>query len=462
MLDLIQERATTELEPANESRSPQTIAIPAAPIPKSLIGTLFGWLLIFALAGSGWYYRGIVVPWMTNLLGLAGPAAPKVVPPRIIPVVTAIVQQKDMDAYLNGLGTVTAFKTVTIRSRVEGELINVAFAEGQMVKEGDLLAEIDRRPFDVQLQQAEGQLARDEATLKSAEFTLKRYQELILSKSISAQQVDEQRALVQQTAGAIQSDQAAVENAKLQLSYCHIAAPISGRIGLRLVDQGNIVRANDPSGLAVITQLQPIALVFTIPQDEIVRVQKPQQSGQPLAVDAYDRDFKTRLASGKLLAIDNQVDSTTGTVRLKAVFDNEDGLLFPNQFVNARLLVDTKRDAIVVPSAAVQRGPNSIFVYVVQPDDTVELRTIKPGIVEGAETAIESGLSPGEIVVTEGVDKLQTGTQITTREKEKEKEKDKDKDKAAGASAANKPAGGEAAAGTKPLPNAEPGKKGSP
>ena len=279
MLDLIQERATTELEPANESRSPQTIAIPAAPKPKSLIGTLFGWLLMFALAGSGWYYRGIVVPWMTNLLGLAGPAAPKVVPPRIIPVVTAIVQQKDMDAYLNGLGTVTAFKTVTIRSRVEGELINVAFAEGQMVKEGDLLAEIDRRPFDVQLQQAEGQLARDEATLKSAEFTLKRYQELILSKSISAQQVDEQRALVQQTAGAIQSDQAAVENAKLQLSYCHIAAPISGRIGLRLVDQGNIVRANDPSGLAVITQLQPIALVFTIPQDEIVRVQKPQQSG---------------------------------------------------------------------------------------------------------------------------------------------------------------------------------------
>ena len=460
MLDLIQERATTELEPANESRSPQTIAIPAAPKPKSLIGTLFGWLLMFALAGSGWYYRGIVVPWMTNLLGLAGPAAPKVVPTRIIPVVTAIVQQKDMDAYLNGLGTVTAFKTVTIRSRVEGELINVAFAEGQMVKEGDLLAEIDRRPFDVQLQQAEGQLARDEATLKSAEFTLKRYQELILSTSISAQQVDEQRALVQQTAGAIQSDQAAVENAKLQLSYCHIAAPISGRIGLRLVDQGNIVRANDPSGLAVITQLQPIALVFTIPQDEIVRVQKPQQSGQPLAVDAYDRDFKTRLASGKLLAIDNQVDSTTGTVRLKAVFDNEDGLLFPNQFVNARLLVDTKRDAIVVPSAAVQRGPNSIFVYVVQPDDTVELRTIKPGIVEGAETAIESGLSPGEIVVTEGVDKLQTGTQITTREKEKDK--DKDKDKAAGPSAANKPAVGQAAAGTKPLPNAEPGKKGSP
>lgn len=460
MLDLIQERATTQLEPANESRSPQTIAIPAAPKPKSLIGTLFGWLLMFALAGSGWYYRGIVVPWATNLLGFAGPAAPKVVPPRIIPVVTAIVQQKDMDAYLNGLGTVTAFKTVTIRSRVEGELINVAFAEGQMVKEGDLLAEIDRRPFDVQLQQAEGQLARDEATLKSAEFTLKRYQELILSKSISAQQVDEQRALVQQTAGAIQSDQAAVENAKLQLSYCHIAAPISGRIGLRLVDQGNIVRANDPSGLAVITQLQPIALVFTIPQDEIVRVQKPQQSGQPLAVDAYDRDFKTRLASGKLLAIDNQVDSTTGTVRLKAVFDNEDGLLFPNQFVNARLLVDTKRDAIVVPSAAVQRGPNSIFVYVVQPDDTVELRTIKPGIVEGAETAIESGLSPGEIVVTEGVDKLQTGTQITTRDKEKDK--DKDKDKAAGPSAANKPAVGQAAAGTKPLPNAEPGKKGSP
>ena len=227
-------------------------------------------------------------------------------------------------------------------------------------------------------------------------------------------------------AGAIQSDQAAVENAKLQLAYCHITAPISGRIGLRLVDQGNIVRANDPMGLAVITQLQPISLVFTIPQDDISRVQKPQNSGQPLSVDAYDRDFKIKLASGKLLAIDNQVDSTTGTVRLKAVFDNEDGMLFPNQFVNARLLVDTRRNAIVVPTSAVQRNSNSVFVYVVQEDDTVDLRTVKIGLAEGSETSIESGLAPGEIVVTEGIDKLQPKAMITTRENEKEKERAKE------------------------------------
>ena len=392
------------------------------------IRSLLFWLIAIGLCMGGWFYREAWWPWFSKQIGIveSTAAGAKKAPRPPVPVVTAIVQQKDMDVFINGLGTVTAFKTVTIRSRVEGELVKVAFKEGQIVEEGSLLAEIDRRPFDVQLQQAQGQLARDEATLKSADFTFKRYQELILSKSITAQQVDEQRALVQQMAGAIQSDQAAVENAKLQLAYCHITAPISGRIGLRLVDQGNIVRANDPMGLAVITQLQPISLVFTIPQDDISRVQKPQNSGQPLSVDAYDRDFKIKLASGKLLAIDNQVDSTTGTVRLKAVFDNEDGMLFPNQFVNARLLVDTKRNAIVVPASAVQRGPTSVFLYVVQEDDTVDLRTVKVGLSEGSEISIESGLTPGEIVVTEGIDKLQPKAMITTREKEKEKERAKE------------------------------------
>ena len=427
MSDALQERPTTTFDRSVESGPPPSGL--AAKEPRlTLWGSVFFWFFLLAVTGCFGYYRDSWWPWVTKQLGTsAATGAAKTPLARINPVVTAIVQQKDMDVFINGLGTVTAFKTVTIRSRVEGELVKVAFTEGQMVKEGDLLAEIDRRPFDVQLQQAEGQLARDEATLKSADFTFKRYQELILSKSITAQQVDEQRALVQQTAGAIQSDLAAVENAKLQLAYCHIAAPISGRIGLRLVDQGNIVRANDPTGLAVITQLQPIALVFTIPQDDIVRVQRPQMSGQQLSVDAYDRDFKTRLASGKLLAIDNQVDSTTGTVRLKAVFDNEDSLLFPNQFVNARLLVDTKRNAIVVPTAAVQRGPTSKFVYVVQADDTVELRPVKVGLSEGSETAIESGLTPGEIVVTEGIDKLQPGSKTTTREKEREKENQKER-----------------------------------
>ena len=384
--------------------------------------------MIFALAGSGWYYRAEWWPRVAPLMGLGEKVVTKP-PARVVPVVTATVQLKDMEIYINGLGTVTAFKTVTVRSRVEGELVNVAFTEGQMVREGDLLAEIDKRPFTVQLQQAEGQLARDEATLKSAELTMKRYQELILSKSITPQQLDEQRALVQQTTGAIQSDLASVANAKLQLDYCHIVSPVTGRIGLRLVDQGNIVRANDPTGLAVITQLQPISLVFTIPQDDISRVQKANLNDHELTVTAYDRNLRIKLATGKLLAIDNQVDSTTGTVRLKAVFDNEDGLLFPNQFVNARLLVDIKKNAIVVPNASVQRGPTSTFVYVVQKDDTVDLRNIVTGLSEGAETAVESGLEPGEIVVTEGLDKLQKGTAITTAAKEKEKAKDKDKEK---------------------------------
>jgi multidrug efflux system membrane fusion protein len=435
--DVIKERPVTTFERSKEtvSMSPQ---VPSHGSRPTGWGGVLSWLIFFALAGAGWYYREAWWPWVstqiTNITGGAngGAASKGPPPPRIVPVVTAVVQQKDMDVFINGLGTVTAFKTVTIRSRVEGELVKVAFTEGQMVQEKDLLAEIDRRPFDVQLQQAEGQLARDEATMKSADFTLKRYQELINSKAITAQQVDEQRALVQQMTGAIQSDQAAVENAKLQLAYCHIAAPIGGRIGLRLVDQGNIVRANDPMGLAVITQLQPIALVFTIPQDDIVRVQKPQRERESLVVDAYDRDFKTKLASGKLLAIDNQVDATTGTVRIKAVFDNEDGLLFPNQFVNARLLVDTRRNAVVVPNAAVQRGPGSTFVYVVKsegPDDKVELRTVKTGLIEGAETAIDSGLEPGEIVVTEGLDKLTPGASVRTREKEKAKEKEKERAK---------------------------------
>lgn len=399
---------------------------PNPPKTASAASTVFWtifWICVVAAAAAGWHFRDVVEPWVAQRLGGGHSSPPKSPPPRVIPVVTAVVEKSDLQIYINGLGTVTAFKTVTIRSRVEGELVKVAFTEGQMVKEGDLLAEIDRRPFDVQLQQAEGQLARDQATLKSADFTFKRYQELTLSRSISPQQIDEQRALVQQTAGAIQSDEAAVENAKLQLDYCRITAPISGRIGLRLVDQGNIVRANDPSGLAVITQLQPISLVFTIPQDDIIRVQRPQSEGRALTVDAFDRDFKTKLATGKLMAIDNQVDSTTGTVRLKAVFDNEDGSLFPNQFVNARLHVDTKRDAVVVPTAAVQRGPTSTFVYVVQPDDTVELRNVTVSLTEGSRTAVESGLTPGEIVVTEGLDKLQPKTRITTREKELEKEK---------------------------------------
>jgi len=402
--------------------APQTLhPIPetSSPSPKR---AGWWWLLLFAASAVAWHYQPLWRPWVMTLIP-AGAAPPPKLAGRVIPVATATVQQRDMNLFLNGLGTATAFKTVTVRSRVEGELLKVHFTEGQMVREGDVLAEIDPRAFEVQRDQVEGQLARNEATLKLAKLTLERYQDLLKSNVIAQQQLDDQAALVQQTEGAIRADRAMVANARLQLSYCQIIAPIGGRIGLRLVDQGNIVRANDPTGLAVITQLQPIAVVFTIPQDDIARVQKEMRDDQALTVDVYDRDFRTKLARGILVAIDNQVDPTTGTLRLKAVFENEDHLLFPNQFVNARLLVDTKRDAIVVPSAAVQRGPTFTFVYVVQSDETVELRTVVIGPAEGNETSIESGLTADELVVTDGIDKLQPGTKVSTREKENSKEK---------------------------------------
>ncbi len=418
--DALPERAPQRTRPF-ETTGPQTSAMVPESVPTSK-RMPWWWLLLIVVAATGGGTRLMWLPWVAAWMP-AGNTAPSKSAARVIPVSTAAVRQRDMDLYLNGLGTATAFKTVTVRSRVEGELFKVAFTEGQMVNEGDVLAEIDPRAFEVQKDQAEGQLARDEATLKLAKLTLDRYHDLLKSNVVAQQQVDDQAALVQQTEGAIQADRALLANARLQLSYCQIVAPIGGRIGLRLVDQGNFVRANDVGGLAVITQLQPIAVVFTIPQDDIARVLKQTRDERVLTVDAYDRDFRTKLASGDLAAIDNQVDPTTGTLRLKAIFENKDQLLFPNQFVNARLLVDTKREAIVVPSAAVQRGPASTFVYVVKADETVELRTVVIGPAEGNETSIESGLTAGELVVTDGIDKLQPGTKVSLREKEQEKGK---------------------------------------
>jgi len=389
----------------------------AVPTPRRF--AVWGWLVVISFVSAAGYSRATWLPLLAPLLPGKGPATAKPAA-RVIPVATAIVLQRDMDLHLNGLGTATAFKTVTVRSRVEGELLKVHFAEGQMVAEGELLAEIDPREFEVQREQAEGQLARDEATQKQAKLTWERYQGLLKSNVIAQQQLDDQAALLQQADGAVRTDRALLANTRLQLEYCRIVAPISGRIGLRLVDQGNVVRANDTNGLAVITQLQPIAVVFTIPQDDIARVQKQMRQDQPLPVDAYDRDFKTKLAAGTLVAIDNQVDPATGTLRLKAVFENKDQLLFPNQFVNARLVVETKKDTFVVPNAAVQRGPASPFVYVVQADETVELRSVVLGPSEGNETSIESGLSAGEIVVTDGIDKLQPRAKVSLRSRGKD------------------------------------------
>lgn len=410
--------ATKPLTPTVDRPPPLELNKPGKPVSGRQNGWWF-WLALLALTGAGWYYREQLEPYVTPLVEKLSPPKPTRPPQRAITVGTAQVAQRDVNFYLNGLGTVTAFKTVTVRSRVEGELLRVAVQEGQPVQEGDLLAEVDPRLWQAQLDQAAGQLARDQAALKSAQLTLTRYQQLLETKIVTAQQIDEQVSLVQQAEAAIKTDQALIDNANLQLDYCTITAPISGRIGLRLVDAGNIVRANDPTGIAVITQLQPISLVFTIPQDDIRRVQAQVRDDAGLQVEAFDRDFSHRLAVGKLVAIDNQVDPTTGTVRLKAVFENKDEALFPNQFVNVRLLVETQEDAIVAPTAAVQRGPNSMFVYVLQEDETVALREVETGEVDETDTVILRGLTPGETVVTDGLDKLLPGSKVATKDKKK-------------------------------------------
>ena len=336
----------------------------------------------------------------------------------IIAVAAVAATQGDFPVYLAGLGTVTALRTVTVRSRVDGELIRIAFKEGQMVQQGELLAEIDPRAFQVQLMQAEGQLLRDEALLKNAQTDLVRYKTLLAQDSIAAQESVTQESLVNQHKGTVAIDRGLVANAKLQLSYTRITAPISGRLGLRLVDQGNIVKASDVNGLVVITQIQPISVVFTLPEDDLQAVMKPFRSGKGLTIDAYDRKGEVKLAEGHLVAVDNQIDTSTGTVKLKGQFANEDGALFANQFVNIKMLMDTLRSVTVIPAAAIQRGATGPFVYVVKADQTVSVRPLTLGPAADEQVVVQEGLQPDEVVVVDGADKLREGMKVrlVTRE----------------------------------------------
>lgn len=357
-----------------------------------------------ALAAWYWFGHGAGDPAKTAGKGDTGA--------RPLPVVAAAARKGTINIDIDALGTVIPRNTVVVRPRVDGQLLSVAFREGQNVKAGELLAQIDPRPFEVQLTQANGQMARDQAQLKNAQVDLERYRTLLAQDSIARQQVDTQEALVRQYQGAIESDRGAVDSAKLQLSYARITAPIGGRVGLRQVDVGNMVHASDANGLVTITQVQPVTVVYPVPEDNVPRIVKRMQGTQEVAVDAFDRSGKTKLATGRLLTIDNQIDTTTGTVKVKAEFPNTDGALFPNQFVNVRMVVETRQDATLVPTPAIQRGAPGTFVFLVKDDKSVAVVPVKLGAVDGETTEVTSGLAPGNMVVVDGADKLRDGASV--------------------------------------------------
>jgi multidrug efflux system membrane fusion protein len=372
----------------------------------------------------GW----VPLRWLWWLVGLAvigalafgvwsriNGAQPKGPPAGMVPMIAVKVEPakvEDLEIELRGLGTVTAFNTVTVRSRVQGELVKVFFNEGQFVKEGDILAQIDPRPYQVALDQAQGVYQQDLSQLKNAKLDLKRYQTLRKQDSIAPQLLDTQAALVQKFEGLLQSDQANVDSAALQLKFTQITAPISGRLGLRKVDVGNLLVANDPQGLVVITQTQPIAVVFTLSESDLPAVRNAMQGGAPVSVDAYDRSDLKALAQGELVTVDNQIDVTTGTFKLKAKFSNENDALFPNQFVNARILVKTLKAVLTIPSATIQIGNQGAFVYVVSSDETAQVRQIKVGERSGERAVVLEGLKEGDRIVTEGTDRLRSGSKV--------------------------------------------------
>jgi multidrug efflux system membrane fusion protein len=373
------------------------------------------WILLLALAGGAVYLYPRVTQSASTQQDKGKKGGRGADAGRAVPVVASVARRGDMPVYVTGLGSAVALNTVAVKTRVDGHIMKIYYTEGQIVKEGDPLVEIDPRPFQVQKEQAEGALARDQAMLANARLDMKRYEVLFSQDAIPKQQLDTQVATVNQIEATIKTDQAAIDNANLQLVYAHITAPLSGRIGLRLVDQGNFVHASDVNPLAVITQLQPIAVIFSPSEDTLPAVNKKLVAGEKLPVVAYDRDNKAKIATGTLLTIDNQVDPTTATVKFKAIFDNKDLSLFPNQFLNARLLLETRHGAIMIPTAAIQRSPQATFVYVVNDSNTAEVRNITVGQTEGDEAEITKGIQAGEKVVIDGIDKLQQGTKVNTR-----------------------------------------------
>ena len=364
-----------------------------------------GVVLVLVVAALAWWLRPQTAP-------APSPGRGGIVPP----VSTGAVQTGDINVTINALGTVSSLATVTIRSQISGQLIRIAFTEGQTVKKGDLLAEIDSRPYQLALAQAQGALKRDQALLQAAQLDLERYQKLAQTNAIPRQQLDTQQSLVLQYQGNILSDQAQIDTAQLNITYCHIVSPLDGRVGLRQVDQGNYVTPGDPNGIVMVTQLAPISVLFTTAEDNLPAILKGVQSGAKLPITAYDRSGTTKLATGELLTFDNQIDTTTGTVRLRAQFANQQSNLFPNQFVNVELLVDVLKGGAVMPTSAIQRGAPGTFVYLVQPDNTVKVRVVELGPVNGETVAVKSGLAPGDRVVVDGADKLRDGMKITVRE----------------------------------------------
>lgn len=379
--------------------------------PRLRWGRILVGLVVLALIAYG-VYRAVAPSHAPSAgPGQGGNGKSRQLPPQ--PVGAAAIGRGDIRVILNGLGTVTPLATVTVKTQISGLLMQIGFKEGQTVQKGDFLAQIDPRPYQVALEQAQGALARDQALLHNAQLDLARYTTLVKQDSLSRQQLDTQASLVQQYTGTVKTDQAAVDSAKLNLVYCHITAPVTGRVGLRQVDEGNYVQNGDPNGIVVITQLQPISVIFPLPEDNVPEITRQAPDGTGLPVMAFDRTDQHQIAAGKMETIDNQVDTTTGTVKLRALFDNLDNALFPNQFVNARLVVETLRGVIVAPTAAVQRGEPGTFVYTVRPDDTVHVQPVKLGPTDGDKVEVVSGLNEGDRVVTDGADRLREDAKVT-------------------------------------------------